>query len=334
MGFSRQEYWSGVPCPVRGTRLGKVHKHCSSADWASEWPQPLRKYNFRNFTCSSGVLKLGVKPRAGWGSEDAIGKMGSMDFTWSSKPQSTGSDHNIIDYSILGAVFSGFLVILKNPFRRRQWHPTPVLLPGKSHGRRRLEGYSPWGSMRSLRVGHDWVTSLSLLCIGEGKGNPLQGSCLENSRDGGAWWAAVYGVAQSRTRLKWLSSSSSKEPIQTAVHIFFSIIVVYWQFTWCQGKDQKEVLVNFHPLPDFAQAFVFYKWSPLNLWPFPMPCLLKVSMSQWHRLGNLERERTTERAGPEFFQSGLWIFSPERDSMGKKDIWHNIFARNSLLSPL
>ena len=46
-------------------------------------------------------------------------------------------------------------------------------------------------------------------CIGEGKGNPLQCSCLENPRDGGAWWAAIYGVAQSRTRLKWLSSSSS-----------------------------------------------------------------------------------------------------------------------------
>ena len=48
----------------------------------------------------------------------------------------------------------------------------------------------------------------SLSCIGEGNGNPLQCSCLENPRDGGAWWAAVYGVAQSQTRLKWLSSSS------------------------------------------------------------------------------------------------------------------------------
>ena len=62
-------------------------------------------------------------------------------------------------------------------------------------------------SMGSLRVGHDWVTSLS--CIGEANGNPLQCSCLENPRDGGAWWAAVYGVTQSWTRLKWLSSSSS-----------------------------------------------------------------------------------------------------------------------------
>ena len=51
----------------------------------------------------------------------------------------------------------------------------------------------------------------SLSFIGEGNGNPLQCSCLENPRDGGAWWAAVYGVAQSRTRLKRLSSSSSWE---------------------------------------------------------------------------------------------------------------------------
>ena len=91
---------------------------------------------------------------------------------------------------------------------QRQWHPTPVLLPGKSHARRSLEGWSPWG-----RWGSDTTERLpfhfSLSCIGEGNGNPLQCSCLENPRDGGAWWAAVYGVAQSRTRLKQLSSSSS-----------------------------------------------------------------------------------------------------------------------------
>ena len=64
-------------------------------------------------------------------------------------------------------------------------------------------------SMRSLRVGHDWVTSLSLSlsCIGEGNGNPLQCSFLENPRDRGAWWATISGVTQSWTRLKWLSSS-------------------------------------------------------------------------------------------------------------------------------
>ena len=62
-------------------------------------------------------------------------------------------------------------------------------------------------STGSLGVRHYWATSLSLACIGEGNSNPLQCSCLENPRDGGAWWAAIYGVAQSRTRLKWLSSS-------------------------------------------------------------------------------------------------------------------------------
>ena len=66
-------------------------------------------------------------------------------------------------------------------------------------------------SMGSLRVGHDWVTSLS--CIGEGNGNPLQCSCLENPRDWGAWWAAIYGVAQSWTRLKWLSTSIMVFPV-------------------------------------------------------------------------------------------------------------------------
>ena len=92
--------------------------------------------------------------------------------------------------------------------RRRQWHPTPGLLPGKSHGWRSLVGYSPWG-----RWGSDTTERLhfhfSLLCTGEGNGNPLQCSCLENPRDRGGWWAAVYGVAQSRTQLKWLSSSST-----------------------------------------------------------------------------------------------------------------------------
>ena len=91
--------------------------------------------------------------------------------------------------------------------RRRRWHPTPVLLPGKSHGWRSLVGCSPWGREES-----DTTERLhfhfSLSCTGEGNGNPLQCSCLENPRDGGAWWAAISGVAQSRTRLKRLSSSS------------------------------------------------------------------------------------------------------------------------------
>ena len=92
---------------------------------------------------------------------------------------------------------------------RRQWHPTPVVLPGKSHGQRSLVGCRPWGREESDRT-ERLHFHFSLSCIGEGNGNPLQCSCLENPRDGGAWWAAVCGVAQSRTRLKQLSSSSSR----------------------------------------------------------------------------------------------------------------------------
>ena len=88
---------------------------------------------------------------------------------------------------------------------RRQWHPTPVLLPGKSHGRRSLVGCNPWGCKESDTT-EQLHFHFSLSCIGEGNGNPLQRSCLENPRDRGAWWAAVYGVTQSQTRLKWLSS--------------------------------------------------------------------------------------------------------------------------------
>ena len=101
---------------------------------------------------------------------------------------------------------SASLCTIMHFLQRRQWHPTPVLLPGKSHGQRSLVGCS----MGSRRVGHNWATSLSfsLSCIGEGNGNPLQCSCLENPREGRAWWAAIYGVTQSRTQLKQLSSSN------------------------------------------------------------------------------------------------------------------------------
>ena len=89
-----------------------------------------------------------------------------------------------------------------------KWHPTPVLLPGKSHGWRSLVGCSLWGHKESDTT-EQLPFHFSLSFIGEENGNPLQCSCLENPRDGGAWWAAVYGVAQSWTRLKQLSSSSS-----------------------------------------------------------------------------------------------------------------------------
>ena len=125
MGFSRQEYWSGVPLPSQDKPRGCIKEQ-------------------RHYFANKG-------------------------------PSSQG-------------------------YWRRQWHPTPVLLPGKSHGRRSLVGCSPWGHEES-----DTTERLhfhfSFSCVGEGNGNPLQCSCLENPRDGGAWWAAVYGVAEGRTQL-------------------------------------------------------------------------------------------------------------------------------------
>ena len=107
--------------------------------------------------------------------------------------------------------------------KRRRWHPTPVLLPGKSHGWRSLVGCSPWGRRES-----DTTKRLhfhfSLSCIGEGNGNPLQRSCLETPRDGGAWWAAVSGVAQSRTQLKWLSSSSSSSHLGSPTILVLQVV--------------------------------------------------------------------------------------------------------------
>ena len=118
-------------------------------------------------------------------------------------------------------------------YRRRQWHPTPVLLPGKAHGRRSLVGCSPWGRYES-----DMTEQLhfhfSLSCIGEGNGNPLQCSCLENPRDRGAWWAAVSGVAQSRTRLKRLSTLSIPGPIVCQELLFKRFIIFH--MTWLCGR--------------------------------------------------------------------------------------------------
>ena len=106
---------------------------------------------------------------------------------------------------------------------RRQWQPTLVLLPGESYGWRSLVGWSPWRhevSDTTERLHFHFSHS----CIGEGNG-PLQCSCLENPRDRRAWWAAVYGVAQGRTRLKQLKQLSSSSSSRNATH--FYILILY-----------------------------------------------------------------------------------------------------------
>ena len=107
--------------------------------------------------------------------------------------------------------------------RRRQWHPSPVLLPGKSHGRRSLVGCSPWGR-EELDTTDQLHFHFSVSCTGEGNGNPIQCSCLENPRDEGACWAAVYGVTQSQTGLKRLSSSS-RSVLQSFVLLWLLLFV-------------------------------------------------------------------------------------------------------------
>ena len=88
------------------------------------------------------------------------------------------------------------------------WQSTPILLPGKSHGQRSLVGYK---SMGSQRVGRDWVTSLSLFTSvhWRRKWQPTPVFLPGESQGRGAWWSAIYGVTQSQTQLRWLSSSSS-----------------------------------------------------------------------------------------------------------------------------
>ena len=139
-------------------------------------------------------------------------------------------------------------------YRRRQWHSTLVLLPGKFHGWRSLVGCNPWG-----RWGSDTTERLhfhfSLSCIGEGNGKPLQCSCLENPRDGGSWWAAVSGVAQRRIRLKRLSSSSITAYV---LHSAFKVSTVLW-FCWFFLHLHLDL---FHLLLPELQGWVPCPWFP------------------------------------------------------------------------
>ena len=154
---------------------------------------------------------------------------------------------------------------------------SPVLLPGKSHGQRSLEGCSPWdhwGSDMTERLHFHF----SLSCIGEGNGNPLQCSCLENARDGGAWWAAVYGVAQSLTRLKWLRRSSS-----SSIHVLGAYLVAQmvknlpairetwiWSLGWDnplkEGRVPTPVFLLFPRNPTHCLWSVFTPWIYLSLY--------------------------------------------------------------------
>ena len=142
--------------------------------------------------------------------------------------------------------------------RRRQWHPIPVLLPGKSHGWRSLVGCSPWGRKES-----DMIQRLhfhfSLLCTGEGNGNPPHCSCLENPRD---------GVTQSRTRLKWLSSSSSmyvreswtiKKAEYQRINTFEMWCWRLLRVPWTAGRSNQSILKEIRP--EYSMEGLMLKWK-------------------------------------------------------------------------
>ena len=154
---------------------------------------------------------------------------------------------------------------------RRQWQPTPALLRGKSYGWRSLIGCSPWGCEES-----DTTERLhfhfSLLCIGEGNGNPLQCSCLENPRDSGAWWAAIYGVAQSWTRPKWLSSSRNLflEFHSKACSDTLHILTNCWLFS---TKDN-----------DLRFAICCLSWDCRHLFKFSTSCWSRHNLKQYHKM--------------------------------------------------
>ena len=94
---------------------------------------------------------------------------------------------------------------------RRQWQPTPVLMPGKSLRRRSLVGCGPWGHEQSDTT-EQLHFHLSLSCIGEGNGTPLQCSCLENPREEGIWWAAALGSHRVGHDWSDLATSAAAAP--------------------------------------------------------------------------------------------------------------------------
>ena len=130
---------------------------------------------------------------------DKLGNCSHFLLEWAPIPFSMGSSRPRDEpTSPVSPALQILYAIVKLNNQRRQWHPTPALLPGESHRWRNLAGCSPWGH-EELDMTEQLHFHFSLSCIGEGNGNPLQCSCLENARDGGAWWAAVYGVTQNQT---------------------------------------------------------------------------------------------------------------------------------------
>jgi len=150
-------------------------------------------------------------------------------------------------------------------------------------------------SMGSLGVGHDWATSLSLSlslsCIGEGNGNPLQCSCLENPRDRGAWWAAIYEIAQSRTQLTRLSSSSSRTAARQASLSFTISLLKLMSIESMVPSNHLILCCPFILVPSvFPSIRVFFSESALRIswpkyWSSASASTMPMNIQGWFPLG-------------------------------------------------
>ena len=156
----------------------------------------------------------------------------------------------------------------------------------------------------------------SLSCIGEGNGNPLQCSCLENPRDGGAWWAAVYGVAQGQTRLKWLSSSSILfSTVAASIYILtnkaqgfcFSIssltLVIFFLFFNISHLSRYEVMFQC----DFFSFLNFFAAAAAkSLQSCPTLCDPIDGSPRGSPVPGILQARTLEWVAISFFSAGKW----------------------------
>ena len=145
--------------------------------------------------------------------------------------------------------------------------PPPVLVPGKSHGRRSLECCSPW-----CRWGSDTTEWLhfhfSLSWFGDGNSNPLQCSCLENPRDDGAWWAAISGVVQSQTRLKYLAAAAGTI---AKVSLFFPLKITWKNYLQVSSDVRTQfpllLFVFFNIIENFKK-YIIFMYRSLWDWKF------------------------------------------------------------------
>ena len=121
--------------------------------------------------------------------------------------------------------FSSLSAIMVVSSAEKAMAPPPVLLPGKSHGQRSLVGCSPWGRYESDTT-ERLLFQFSLSCIGGGNGNPLQYSCLENSRDGGAWWAGLLSMGSHRIGHDWSDSAAAAASAYLRLWVFLLAILI------------------------------------------------------------------------------------------------------------